>query len=109
MMTPFSYRDDGVREPFNPARARDSLAGCLLCGSRIVVIGLFAPYDDATQQIVLTLRRQPLRPNSTPGVLYGLCALHGAELSCGTRQRADRLIATIENILRAMAARVTVQ
>jgi hypothetical protein len=103
---PFIYRDNGERERFTPARACRRLAGCLLCGARIVCVATFEPHDDTTRNAVLRLRQRPLRPCSSPGLLYGLCAEHTDEVMSGDRRRVERLVAHVEDILIALAARV---
>ena len=102
---PFIYRADGERERFTPTRARQRLAGCLLCGSPIVCVGVFEPYDDTTRNAVLRLRQKPLRPSSSPALFYGLCAEHAAELTTGDSERG-RLAARVVDIIVALAARV---
>lgn len=104
--SPFIYRDDGEREAFTPERARQQIAGCLLCGQRIICVGVFEPFDEMTRNAVLLLRQHPARPYSTPGLLYGLCAEHANEVISGDRARAERLAARVEDVLLSLAARV---
>lgn len=73
----FIYDDRGQRQPFDPLRAGRRLGGCFLCGSpHIHAVGVFRPVTTADRCAVLKLRRQPVRPLSDPGIVYGLCDQH---------------------------------
>src|SRR5438046_3059395 len=92
------------REPFDPAAIRQLLL-CLLCGKPAECVGLFHSNDDATRQVVLTLRRHPTRPFSDPGLVYGLCKQHAAEVTSGDPKRAAQIAQQVEDVLIAWAAR----
>lgn len=95
----FSYATDGRREPFDPTRMGQHLDGCVLCGRRIAMVGIFVPATDAMRAAVLTLRRHAIRPNSTACVSYGLCHRHARQDVTGR----------VEAALVAAAGRVVVQ
>lgn len=95
----FTYTNDGARIPFEPARMRDQLAGCCLCGAPVAMVGVFRPVDDRMRQAVLTLRRHPIPAGCDISTTYGLCALHASDPDF------DR----IERMILAAAAKVTVQ
>lgn len=97
----FAYDADGARAPFDPARVREHIAGCVLCADPAVeTISFFTPTTDAMRAVVLRLRQHATRPLSTPALAYGLCT------ACG--ERAD-VTERVEAVLVATARRVTVQ
>ena len=76
----FVYDDaTGERRPFSPERAARELAGCIICGGPVGVVGVFQPESDEMLTSILRLRTQPLRECSTPGLVYGLCRWHAAD------------------------------
>jgi hypothetical protein len=94
----WTYSGDGLREPLDLKTL--AIDGCCLCGHPTRNIGLFVPSNDEMIAVVLKLRRHPMRPNSTPCLAYGLCAL------CG--DLAD-VFERVERRLEAAARRVVVQ
>ncbi len=95
----FSYTDDGRRESFDPRLTSERIAGCLLCGRPVVMVGVLRPIDDVMRQAVITLRQHPMRDGSDVGISYGLCAKHSV---APDTERVERVIL-------AAAARVVVQ
>jgi hypothetical protein len=70
----FTYTEDGSRVAFDPATMR--VAGCLLCGRRIAVVGIFIPTTEVMRAVVRRLRKHPAREQSTACLSYGLCTHH---------------------------------
>jgi hypothetical protein len=97
-MNAFTYRSDGTRERFNPMTFQPG--GCCLCGGRVETVGLFVPATAEMLAVVLRLRRRPTRPNSTPGIAYGLCD------SCAAH---PDVLDYVERALAAAAAGVVLQ
>lgn len=96
----FTYRGD-QREPFDPDMVGRELAGCLLCGRPVVLIGIFTPNNDEGRAAVLRLRTHPLRPRSDAGLAYGLCRGHARD--------TDRAATQVEDAIVAMTQRVVLQ
>ncbi|MEP7310162.1 MAG: hypothetical protein ABJA98_32045 [Acidobacteriota bacterium] len=90
------------REPFDPQRFASQLAGCLLCGRPIKVVGMYIPQTPEAEAMVLRLRRHAPYPTTMPCLGYGLCKKHW---------KADRetTAAQVEGVFRRTAATVTVQ
>jgi hypothetical protein len=86
----------GTRERFDPAALRN--LPCMVCGARIICIGVFCPSTDEARAAVLTLRTHALHIDIEPALAYGLCAGH-----------MQWSLAQIEEVIFASAGRVSVQ
>jgi hypothetical protein len=95
-----SFARDGSSVPFDPAEVAVDLAGCMLCGGPIAVVGVFHPQTAEMQTAVLRLRTHVIAPGLTPALAYGLCR-HDAE----DPEAPDR----VEAAILAAAQRVTAQ
>ncbi|MDO8795077.1 MAG: hypothetical protein Q7J25_10710 [Vicinamibacterales bacterium] len=100
-MSAFYYRDDGRRALFNAGAVGKTLAGCLLCGARVVMVGVFCPTDDEARAAILRLRQHALHTGSMPALVYGLCRRHARDL--------DRAAPQVEAAILAAAGKVQVQ
>lgn len=98
-MSIFTYTAAGRREPFDPSRLGAHLDGCLLCGRRVRMVGIFLPSSEPMRSAVLQLREHPLDGDMVPGLAYGLCRRHAADLN----------IDHVEAAIRGAARKVTVQ
>lgn len=99
-MSVFTYADDGARIPFCPLAAGAHFTGCLLCSRRVQTVGIFIPQSPEMLSVVLRLRRHGTRTQSTPALVYGLCA------ACS--EQAD-VFERVERVIEAAAERVVVQ
>ena len=88
------------RVPFDPTLMRSCLAGCLLCGGSVAVVGIFIPWTDEMRCAVLRLRTRAVVPGSVPSLAYGLCRDHAADLSAPDQ---------VEAAIVTAAAKVAVQ
>ena len=95
-----TFANDGSRVPFDPAQLGASLGGCLLCGARVVVVGVFVPQTSEMHAAVLCLREHRLTPGVIPSLAYGLCRQHALD---------ERAPDQVEAAILTAAARVVVQ
>ena len=87
----------GARAVMTPAEIADTLDGCILCHRRPVVsVGYFIPVNDQMYAAVVCLRQNPLKPNSTPALAYGLCRKHARNIERSAARVEARILAGAE-------------
>jgi hypothetical protein len=95
----FTYDADGSRVPFDPNLTGRQLAGCFLCGRRVVMVGVFMPTTDDMRAVVLRLRQHSVPARTTSAFAYGLCHQHAADIDATSEQVEAALVAAAAHVV----------